>query len=33
MHSGKAKIICINGDRYYNPPIMSKVSQLLQVNL
>lgn len=34
MYSGKPKkIICINGDWYYNPPIMSKVSQLLQVNL
>lgn len=34
MHSGKPKkIICINGDRYYNPPKMNKVSQLLQVNL
>lgn len=34
MCSGKPKkIICINGDRYYNPPIMSKISQLLQFNL
>lgn len=34
MYSGKPKkIICINGDRYYNPPIMSKISQLLQFNL